>query len=177
MAKKRELYSYKNEDYSFLRDIMRDVISAFSNAAKWYATIKEVTWAEFGLIHLTDFIHSLEHVQYEYIDEFKSIMAQIGLEVEYPPTQEFIESLEDIDKVMEVCIGIADETNNALSDFIAKASKPEFQPLARQVEQLQIDNYKSKAKLFEIWTMWDKNPSYSSFDNWVKHLCESDGDE
>lgn len=174
MAKKRDIYNYKNPTYYAIRDRMRDVISAYSNAAKWYATIKEVTWAEFGLVHLTDAIHHLEHIQYEYIDEFKSIMAQIGLEVEYPPTQEFVESLEDIDKVMEVCVGIADETNKALSDFIEKSKEPEFQPLARQVEQLQIDNSKSKSKLLEIWSMWDKNPSYSSFDNWVKHLYESE---
>lgn len=177
MAKKKELYNYKNERYAFIRDPMRNVISAFSNAAKWYATIKEVTWVEFGLVNTTDAIHALEHIQYEYIDEFKGIMAQVGLEVEYPPTQEFIEELADLDKVFEVCVGIADETNDALCEFISKSKDNEFQPLARQVEQLQIENYKNKRKLLEAWSMWDMNPSYSSFDNWVKHLYESEDED
>lgn len=172
--KKRDYYNYNNDRFAFLRKPMRNVMKAYGEAERYFAFIKEITWAEFGLKATTDYIHSLEHIQPEYVDEFKEIMAQLGLMVEYPSIDELAEPFEDLDKVFEVCVGIIDETDKALCNFvrevdIVSAGVSNTFALARQVETLIIKNSEDRKFLLEAWSMWDNNPSYTSFDNWVEH--------
>ena len=172
--KKRNYYNYKNDRFSFLHEPMRNVMKAYGEAERYFAFIKEITWAEFGLKATTNYIHSLEHIQPEYVDEFKEIMAQLGLMVEYPSIDELAEPFEDLDKVFEVCVGIIDETDRALCDFVRTVdivSTGVFNTFAigRQVETLIIKNSEDRKFLLEAWSMWDNNPSYTSFDNWVEH--------
>ena len=177
MAKKKEIYNYKNPQFYNLRDPMRGVMTAYMNAEKWFATIKEITWAEFGMKFLTDGIHAYEHLQPEAIDEFKGIMAQYGLEVEYPATSELTEEFPDLDRVFEVCVQILDEINVALSRFIKETNNETFEPLARQAEQLQINNSMLRTKMLEAWSMFDGSTSLSSFDKWCKSLFDDGGDD
>ena len=174
--KKRDYYNYNNEKFVFLRNPMRNVMKAYGEAERFFAFIKEITWAEFGLKATTDYIHSLEHIQPEYVDEFKDIMAQLGLMVEYPTIEELAEPFVDLDKVFEVCVGIIDETDKALCEFVKAVDKNIMNggivsafALSRQVETLIIKNSEDRKFLLEAWSMWDNNLSYTSFDNWVEH--------
>ena len=172
--KKRDYYNDNNDRFAFLREPMRNVMKAYGEAERYFAFIKEITWAEYGLKATTNYIHSLEHIQPEYVDEFKEIMAQLGLMVEYPSIDELAEPFEDLDKVFEVCVGIIDETDKALCNFvkevdIVSAGLSNTFALARQVETLIIKNSEDRKFLLEAWSMWDNNTSYTSFDNWVEH--------
>lgn len=167
--KKRDYYNYKNSKFAPLREPMRRVMVAYGEAERFFATIKEKTWANFGLKSLTNYIHSLEHLQGDYVDEYKAILAEIGLEIEYPAVGELAEDMPDLDKVFEVCVGIVDEVDEALRGFISEIDErhKEFSALARKVENLQMQNSAERSFLLEAWSMWDDNPSYTSFDNWI----------
>lgn len=169
--KKRDFYNYDNADLAFLKPLMRKVMTAYGEAERFFAFIKEITWAEFGLKSLTGYIHSLEHKQPDYVDDFKAILAEKGLMVEYPPINELVEDFGDLDKVFEVCVGIIDDTDEALREFVftVDGEYKEFSALARKVEDLQMRNSAERAFMLDAWSMWDNEPSYSSFDNWVKN--------
>lgn len=169
--KRRDYYTYKNAKFGFMRDPMRKVMSTYGEAERFFATIKEKTWANFGLKSFTNYIHSLEHLQGDYVDEFKAILAEIGLEVEYPAVGELVEEMPDLDKVFEVCVGIVDEVDEALRDFIflIDSQHKEFSALARKMENLQMKNSAQRSFMLEAWNMADNNVSLSSFDNWVGH--------
>lgn len=172
--KKREIYNYSTAKYAVLKQPMRLIMKAYGEAERYFAFIKEVTWAEWGLKHLTDRIHALEHIQPERVDDFKDIMAQVGLMVEYPPVNELAEDFANLDKVFEVCVGIVDNIDEALRFFIASTNKGEFEALARQVETLLVENSADRSFLLDAWSMWDNGVSYTSFDNWVKEAKEQD---
>lgn len=169
--KRRDYYNYANPKFSPLRDPMRKVMTAYGEAERFFATIKEKTWANFGLKSLTNYIHSLEHLQGGYVDTFKSILAEIGLEIEYPAVGELAEEMPDLDKVFEVCVGIVDDVDEALRDFIAEIDErhKEFSALARKVENLQMQNSAQRSFMLEAWNMADNNISLSSFDDWVNN--------
>lgn len=178
---KREIYNYENPMFYSLRDPMREVMRSFLVAAQYYAAIKERVWGRFGMLYLSQAIHSLEHKQGGRIDQFSGAIRQEGLEVEYPGVPELTNTLEDLDVVFQLCIERTDKIDEALQRFIdvadrrvneeGEAPSPEqgkFPALARQAEQLQIDNSMDKTKLLEAWSMWGNKPSMSSFDKWVK---------
>ncbi|MBQ0125891.1 MAG: hypothetical protein KBS59_06170 [Clostridiales bacterium] len=170
--KKRDFYNYKNPKFAPLREPMRNVMSAYGQAEKYFAAIKEVTWARFGMKSLTNYIHALEHIQPDEVDKFKSIMSEIGLEVEYPATPELdTEQFADLDEVFKVCADIIDANDEALHGFVEfiDTNHKEFSSLARKVENLQMQNSAERTFILEAWSMWDNGTSESSFDNWVEH--------
>lgn len=169
--KRRDYYNYANPKFSPLRDPMRRVMTAYGEAERFFATIKEKTWANFGLKSLTNYIHSLEHLQGGYVDTFKAILAEIGLEIEYPAVGELAEEMPDLDKVFEVCVGIVDDVDEALRGFIAEIDErhKEFSALARKVENLQMQNSAQRSFMLEAWNMADNDVSLSSLDNWISH--------
>ena len=84
----RDFYAaYREDRYSFLYEPMRRAMSAMGNAMWSFAAIKEHTWYS-GYAALTRAIHALEHKQPEYIDQFKDIMAKLGLPLSYPSIAE-----------------------------------------------------------------------------------------
>lgn len=172
--KKRDIYNYKNARFAALREPMRKVMSAYGSAEKFFAAIKEVTWARFGMKALTNYIHALEHIQPDEVDSFKDIMAEIGLEVEYPATDELdMEQFSDLDDVFKVCVDIIDSTDEALRDFVRfiDTNRPEFSALARKAENLLTNNSAERKFLLEAWAMYDNGASETSFDDWVMHFA------
>lgn len=182
---KREIYNYKNPKFYSLRDPMREVVRSFWAAMQYYATIKERVWGRYGMFYLSQAIHGLEHKQPDRIDQFSDAMRQEGLEIEYPGVPELDEPLDVLDEVFRVCVELNDQIDMALQRFIDVADRrmnergeepsPEqgkFPALARQAEQLQIDNSADKTNLLEAWSMWNNKPSMSSFDKWVKSIYD-----
>ena len=188
---KREIYNYKNPRFYSLRAPMREVIRSFWAAMQYYATIKERAWGRYGMFYLSQAIHSLEHKQPPRIDQFSDAMRQEGLEIEYPGVPELDEPLDVLDEVFRICVELNDQIDQALQRFIDVADRRmnemgeppspdqgKFPALARQAEQLQIDNSMDKTRLLEAWSMWGNKPSMSSFDKWVKsrYDLEDDGE-
>lgn len=183
--KKREVYTYENPKFYALRDPMREVVRAYWAAMQYYAAIKEVVWGRYGMAYLSDALHTMEHKQPEYIDQFSAILRQQGLEIEYPSVPELDELLDSLDEVFRICIELNDNVDKALQRFIDVADRKEnevggvpnqnqgrFPGLARQAESLQIENSKDRKKLLEGWSMWDNDVSRSSFDKWVKSIYD-----
>ena len=174
--KKREFFNYENPKFFALRDPMREVIRAYWAAMQYYASIKEIVWGRYGMAYLSDSLHTMEHKQPEYIDQFSAIMRQQGLEIEYPSVPELDELLDSLDEVFRVCIelndiNVADRKENEVGG-VPSQSQGHFPGLARQVESLQIENSKDRKKLLESWSMWDNGSSMSSFDKWVKSIYD-----
>lgn len=167
--KKRDFYNYDSPKFNILREPMRKVMTSYGEAERFFALIKEITWAEFGMKSLTNYIHALEHIQPDAVDAFKGILAEQGLMVEYPAINELVEDFNDLDRVFEVCVEIINNIDEALKDFIkvVDIERPEFSAMARKAENLQMQNSTERTFLLEAWSMWDNNPSFTSFDNWV----------
>lgn len=190
-VKKREFFNYANPRYAPLRDPMREVVRSYWAATQYYAGIKERVWGEYGMVYLSRAIHTLEHKQPERIDRFASIMRQEGLELEYPGVPELDELLDNLDEVFRVCIELNDNIDRALQWLIDTADRRSergggraqeeagrFPALAREAEQLQVENSADRTKLLECWSMWNSSSSISSFDKWVQVLYQlPDGGE
>lgn len=168
--KKRDYYNYENPRFAPLRDPMRGVMTAYLNGERYFGAIKEVVWGRFGLPWLSGAIHSLEHKQPPRIDRFGDAMKELGLEIEYPATQELDEPLGDLDEVFRVCVELVDDIEDALARLIQAADAGQFWALGRSAEDLQTANSADRTKLLEAWSMWDNKVSASSFDKYVRDL-------
>lgn len=168
--KKRDYYNYENQKFSPLRDPMRQAMTALLNAERYFAAIKEVVWGRFGMKYLSDAIHALEHRQPGRIDQLGDILHQLGLEIEYPATQELDEPLGDLDEVFRVCVELVDDVEKGLSEFIRVADNLQLWAAGRGAENIQLENSADRTRLLEAWSMWDNKVSTSSFDKYVRVL-------
>lgn len=164
----RDYYAaYREDRYSFLYEPMRRAMSAMGNAMWSFAAIKEHTWYS-GYAALTRAIHALEHKQPKYIDQFKDIMAKLGLPLVYPPIPEMGDSFSTVEEVLDKCISLIDDVNEGLSEVIEVCDNANFEPLARYAENVQMENYQNRQWLCEAKAMAENGEmSSTSFDNWL----------
>lgn len=164
-----EQYSYDTPRFAPLRDIMRDLISAWGNAEKWFAALKE--WPRVrGMPNLSDAIHRLEHIQPQRLDMWADAYRAWLLPLEYPATAELDEGIPDMDKLFEVCVQIVDEMDAALMKAIAATKGGEFNALSLATENLQVENARDRIDLLTMWAMWDNGVSAAEFDNFVREM-------
>ena len=170
--RKQDYFNYSNAEFVAVREPMRRVMSAYGNAEKWFAAIKDNVLIDFGMPFLSDAIHGLEHIQPERVDAFAGAIHSYGLLLEYPATPELTENFDnDLDRVFEVCVGIVDEVDDALNEFIRALGDGKFNSLALVAEDLQVENTYDRKNLLYAWGMWDNGGmSRSSFDSWCKKL-------
>lgn len=169
MAKFRDIYSYDNQRFAFLREPMRELIGAWGKAEKWFASLKEWPLVH-GIPHLSAGIHWLEHIQPERLDIWATAYRPWLLPLEYPATPELEEKVIDIDRLFEVCIDIIDEVGAALEKMRLTTDAGEFHPLSAATETLQIENCNDKAGLLELWTLWDQMVDAAAFDMAAKEI-------
>ena len=170
--RKQDYFTYRNTEFAGVRDPMRRVMSAYGNAEKWFAAIKDIVLIDFGMPFLSDAIHALEHVQPERVDEFAGAIHSFGLLLEYPATPELTEDFNnDLDRVFEVCVGIVDEIDEALGEFIKTQEGGRVNTLGLIAENLQVANTFDRRNLLYAWAMWDNGDmSRATFDGWCKKL-------
>ena len=170
----RDYYSaYKEDRFSGLYEPMRGAMSAMGKAMWHFAQLKEMTWYQWGYAGITGFLHHMEHVYPDYIDEFKGLLAQLGLPIAYPPIAEFRDSQLDLDAIFETAIRLVDEVNEALSRFVEEADTAGFEPLARKAENIQMMNFEPRAILTQALTMAEQGNSPSSLDSWLKETLDA----
>lgn len=175
-----DIYNYDNPLYAGLRDPARGVVAAYQTAARFFDTIQEYVYIEEGLIHCARIIHEQAHTFPKLFDKFGDILHEQHLMIEYPATPEmdWKSELIDMDSVFEVILQVLDNIQSALSKFHATAESPVYidgepqdcKPMAIAVEDLMINNSKSRIKFLNMWKMWDNNPSHVSFDSWCEEL-------
>ncbi|PWM20098.1 MAG: hypothetical protein DBX49_01210 [Clostridia bacterium] len=170
----RDYYgAYQEERYSSLYAPMRGVMSAMGKAMWHFAQLKEMTWYQWGYAGITGFIHHMEHVYPEYIDQFKGLMAQLGLPIAYPPIEEFRETEAELGQIFRMSIRLVDEVNMALSRFIEAADSSDYEPLARQAETIQMANFAPRAILTQALAMSEQGNSAASLDAWLKGTLDA----
>lgn len=170
----RDYYgAYQADGASALYEPMRGVMSAMGKAMWHFAQLKEMTWYQWGYAGITGFLHHMEHVYPEYIDAFKGLMAQLGLPIAYPAIEEFREPEPELGSVFQAGIRLVDEVNRALSRFVEAADSFDFEPLARQAENIQTANFAPRAILTQALTMSGQGNSASSLDSWLKGTLDA----
>jgi hypothetical protein len=171
MAKLRDIYHYENPRFSPLRDAARRATAAYQNAARGLDTLKEWVLVEFGLVHTADAIHRLAHEQPKRFDVIGDILHQRHLMQEYPETPEYRERPEDMDGVFGEVIRLLEDIEDALRDCVGVSEEVGLYPLAREFENLQMENSKSYETMLYAWQMYDATESSgTSYDNWIEHL-------
>lgn len=163
-------------DFPQLGESVRRVMGAMGRAMWHFAQIKEIIWYEAGYEHVKEFFHTMEHSYGDHIDALKAILAQLGLPLLYPD----IRGMEAQPLSLEDCfnegISLVDDVNAALSELIELTDDRLHEPLARQVESIQIDNYKPRAVMVQARTMAMYGAgSATSFDGWFEDLVEDYG--
>ena len=170
----RDYYeAYKDNRYSALYEPMRRVMGAMGKAMWMFAAIKEITWYQWGMEGLTAFLHHLEHVYPEYIDEFKALLAQLGLPLVSPPLPELTEAVPNAQRALELSLDLVDEVNEALSGFIEVTDTMRYEPLARKAENIQMANFEPRAILTQALTMAEQGASEASYDSWIKNTLKA----
>lgn len=160
--------AYSDERFAPLYEPTRRVMAVMGKAMWHFAALKEITWYQWGFAGITGAVHYLEHLYPEYIDGFKDVLAQTGRPIPYPAIPEMTESFTDLPGLLFHCLTLIDEVNAALSDFIEATDTSDFEPLARQAESIQIENYKNRAWLEQAITMSHENGSVPTVDSWLK---------
>lgn len=152
---------------------VRDVMGAMGKAMWHFAQIKEIIWYEVGYEHVKEFFHHMEHSYGDHIDKLKELLAQEGLPLIYPGISGLGVENRSLSDCFDLGIELIDEVNKALSTTVEVMDMDGYEPLARQVENIQINNYKPKAIMLQARTMAENGGgSASSFDNWFKEITE-----
>lgn len=154
--------------------------NAVNNAFLWanraLDTTKEAVWIDFGLPFTSQFIHDIAHVNLERLDAFGDILHENHLKQTYPATPSLDEPIGDMEKVFEIVVSIIDEVDEALNDFIKVASGGRSNAMALAAENLQMENSADRTKVLEAWKMWSTGVAHTSFDNWILHLMDDNGE-
>ena len=169
-----EVFNYTNERFSFLRDPMREVMSAYGSAEKWFATLKEWALMKLNAPNLSAAIHALEHKQPERIDTFADLFRPWHLMVEYPATDELTEEIDSVPRLFEACIIIIEKVDEALRGFLAEVDNTEFHSMVVTVEDLMRENNDDRIKLMQAWGIWKPDQEMTSFDQFVARLFGED---
>ena len=165
--------AYRNERYAGLYEPMRRAMAAMGKAMWWFAALKEQTWYQ-GYAGVTAAIHALEHKQPEYIDELKDIMAKLGLPLSYPPIPELDMEYPGLSGTFDMCIGLLDEVNDALSGIVEVCDTANDEPLARYAENVQMENFQDRQWLVEANTMAENGDgSTTSYDSWFVNILKA----
>lgn len=153
----------------------RRVMAAFGKAMWHFAQLKEIIWYEVGYENVKEFFHHMEHSYGEHIDNYKLLMAQVGLPLLYPDIPGMSMENRGLAECFDIGIRLIDSVNEALSDFIEATDLDRFEPLARQAENIQMANYKPRAVMLQARTMANNGGgSATSFDNWFKDMIGDD---
>lgn len=154
-------------------ECVRDVMGAMGKAMWHFAQIKEIIWYEVGYEHVKEFFHRMEHSYGEHIDKFKELLAQVGLPLIYPNISGLGMENHTLSDCFDIGIGLIDEVNNALSTTVEVMDMGNYEPLARQVENIQMANFKPRAIMLQARTMAENGGgSATSFDNWFEDMVE-----
>ena len=169
----REMYGYDNATYAMLKEPSIAVTSAFGRANHFLDTVQEGVYIESGMIHTARHIHNDAHKMLQWLDEFSDILHERHLMTVYPPIPELVEDVRDVGKVFEIVIRVFDEVQEALDEFHTAAERSALlKPMALKTEDLMMKVSAEYTKILEMAKMWETNPSYASFDNWVLHITE-----
>ena len=168
--KARDIYNYDSEPYAALRDPARNVVAAYQQAARFLDTVQESVYIEHGLVHTARVLHNLAHEMPKRFDEFGDMLHERHLMTEYPATPELTERVEDMDKAFEIVIAVLDDIQAALESFREVTDNATFRPMALKAEELMLQNSRDYTRILDMWAMWDKSDSATSFDNWALHL-------
>lgn len=164
-------FTYSEPRFAAVRDPARSVTAAYQNAARGLDTLKEIVLLEFGMPNTSDVIHHLAHAMPPRFDVLGDILHQRHLMQEYPATPEYTKRPQTLDEVFSEMIDMLGAIEAALSDFIKACDKMALYPLARQAENMQIENSQSYEKILYAWAMYDEAESSPvSYDNWIMHL-------
>lgn len=154
--------------------------NAVNNAFLWanraLDTTKEAVWIDFGLPFTSQFIHEIAHINLKRLDAFGDILHENHLKQTYPATPSLDELIGDMDKVFEIVVTIIDEVDEALNNFIKAASGGRSNAMALAAETLQMENSADRTKVLQAWKMWSTGVANTSFDNWILHLMDHDGE-
>lgn len=161
--------AYKTAVCAHLEEPAKKVVGAMGRAMWHFAQIKEITWYCWGFEGITNAIHYLEHIYGDFIDDFKALMAQMGLPLTYPTIPAYSAKTENLTAVFMNCIELIDEVNAAVSNFIEAADTSYSEPLARQAESIQVANFKNRAWLTQALTMSEQGGSIPTIDAWLKN--------
>lgn len=173
----KEYYNYDNPKFLPLRQPARDVVDAYQRANRFLDTCKESLYIEHGLIHTSEMVHRLAHEMPKRFDVFGDMLHERHLMVEYPGTPELTERVESVDKAFEIVITVLEEIQDALERFRAVTDNAEFRPMALKTEELMLQNSQDYTRVLDAWAMYGERGSATSFDNWVLHLMETEGED
>lgn len=163
----RDRYNWENPAYAPLHGPARDVVSAYQNAARWLDTIQEWVYIEAGLIHTARIIHNLAHAMPVQFDRFGDMLHERHLAVEYPGTPELVEEIGDMDHAFFLITGILEAIDKALQTFCEIAEESGQRAMVIQTEELIADNSKHYTYILNMWGMWERTGSETSFDSWA----------
>lgn len=159
-------------DFPQFKEPVRDVMSAMGEAMWHFAQIKEIIWYEAGYEHVKEFFHLMEHSYGDHIDALKALLSQVGLPLIYPTIQGMPEQPLSLEDCFNEGIKLIDRVNTAISELIEVTDDRLYEPLARQAENIQMENYRPRAVMLQARTMAQNEGSATSFDNWFEKMAE-----
>ena len=174
--KARDIYNWDSQMFAALREPARNVVAAYQQAARFLDTVQESVYIEHGLVHTARMIHNLAHEMPKRFDVFGDMLHERHLMTEYPATPELTERVEDMDKAFEIVIAVLDDIQEALEAFRSATDNAGFRPMALKAEELMLQNSADYTRILNAWVMWDESTSKTSFDGWVLHLMDGDGE-
>lgn len=167
-----DYFNFQNERFAPLREPARDVVDAAQRVNRFLDTIQEWFYIEAAMPHTSQFFHKISHEYPLIFDAFVEMLHERHLIGVYPATPELLEPITDADKAFEIAVGTLDEFQDALERFHAAADNASLRPFAIRCEDFMVQNSGFYTKILQAWAMWDKHPSATSFDNWVRELGE-----
>lgn len=159
--------------YPQMYECVRNMMASMGKAMWHFAQLKEIIWYEVGYEHVKEFFHQMEHSYGDHIDALKQLLAQAGLPLIYPDIRGLGMENRSLRECFDIGIGLIDEVNDALSIAVEIMDINGYEPLARQVENIQMSNFKPRAVMLQARTMAEYGGgSATSFDGWFEDLME-----
>lgn len=163
------LRDYTNK-YEFLRQPARRATETYEKANRWFDQLKELILIELGLAFTSKMFHETAHTFPEQFDKLGDILHQKHIIQDYGATPEFPGVELELGDMFQMAVDLLDEIETALGDLIKAADMGNAWSLARQFEELQVENSQIHEKYLYAWRMYEEATSPTSFDSWVEKL-------
>ena len=163
-------FGWDNPQYAELEEPAKNVIASYQNANRWLDTIKEHILINLNLPYFSDIVHQVAHMMPKRFDKFGDILHTRKLEVPYPSTEAWHDSIGDIENVFSIIYKILDAIQDSIIEFKNVAERTHCIDLSIRCDNLLVEITDDYQKFFTMegqldyyrtnLALWDKSTKY-----------------
>lgn len=165
-------WSDYTQNFNGVMESAKSATEAYEYGTRLFDQLKEVLLIRHGLVHTSEFFHSIAHWFPTQFDVIGDILHQRHLLQLYGATPSVSEIPENVDGCFKLGVDAILNIDNRLAELSDNCTNAGAGALAYQVDDLRVSLSKKMTDLLAAWKMLDESTSSTSFDGWMEDFSD-----